>query len=308
MSHFLAKGKNVRSRKRCSSPVQRIQRTKPIVLLPQASGTFLSGENGTPRCTRPNASVTVEAAVVLPVLACLFVFLLFFFRVMQIQLCVQGALEETGRKMSVYAHTVESGADEDDEEDSFRAQYLILAKGLFLARAKEDTGVWQFVTGGAAGVSFWESEFDGDDIFLRVSYQVKFPISMFGRKAFLLSQQSCFRKWTGWSGETETNGGTWVYVAENGTVYHRTSSCTYLDLSIRSVSLTEVGALRNGSAQKYKKCSACGGEANSFGNVYVTNYGDCYHTALGCSKIKRTVEMVRLSEVGGRRECSKCWK
>ena len=42
----------------------------------------------TPGCTCPSGSMTLEAAVVVPILACLFTFVLFFFRVMQVQLCV----------------------------------------------------------------------------------------------------------------------------------------------------------------------------------------------------------------------------
>ena len=33
-----------------------------------------------------------------------------------------------------------------------------------------------------------------------------------------------------------------------------------------------------------------------------------YHTDLNCSGIKRTIEMIRLSDVEGKGACSKCWK
>ena len=54
-----------------------------------------------PRCFCCEGSFTLEAAVIVPLLACLFVSLLFFFRIMQIELEVQKALDDTGRKLAV---------------------------------------------------------------------------------------------------------------------------------------------------------------------------------------------------------------
>lgn len=35
-------------------------------------------------------------------------------------------------------------------------------------------------------------------------------------------------------------------------------------------------------------------------------YGDCYHSTLGCSGLKRTIKAVRLKDVGRLRPCSRC--
>ena len=115
----------------------------------------------TPGCTCPSGSMTLEAAVVVPILACLFTFVLFFFRVMQVQLCVQDALEDTGRTLSVYA------AVKDSQEE----KYAVLAKSMFIAKAREDDNIRKFVTGNVFGITFSESSFEGNDICLRVHYQ-----------------------------------------------------------------------------------------------------------------------------------------
>ena len=81
-----------------------------------------------------------------------------------------------------------------------------------------------------------------------------------------------------------------MYIAETGKVYHKTPSCTYLNLTIKSVAEKTVGEYRN-----------------IFGKVYITSYGDCYHKSLKCSGMKRTIEMRRLSEVEEMGACSKCW-
>ena len=84
------------------------------------------------------------------------------------------------------------------------------------------------------------------------------------------------------------------------------ANITHLELSIRSVAEAEIAALRNENGEAYRKCMQCRYAENAFGRLYITNQGDCYHKDLGCSGIKRTVRMIRLSEVGTRRPCSRC--
>ena len=91
---------------------------------------------------------------------------------------------------------------------------------------------------------------------------------------------------------------------ETGLVYHKDYHCTHLDLSIRMASGEEVSSLRNESGGKYYACEHCGG--GSGGAVYITSYGDRYHSSLSCSGLKRTVYAVPLSEAVGKGACSKC--
>ena len=123
---------------------------------------------------------------------------------------------------------------------------------------------------------------------------------------FAMEQRADCRKWTGWSAAEGSDEDQWVYVTQTGTVYHREYSCTHLELSIRSVAEAEIAALRNENGEAYRKCMQCRYAENAFGRLYITNQGDCYHKDLGCSGIKRTVRMIRLSEVGTRRPCSRC--
>ncbi len=121
-----------------------------------------------------------------------------------------------------------------------------------------------------------------------------------------MEQRADCRKWTGWSVAEGSDEDQWVYVTQTGTVYHREYTCTHLELSIRSVAEAEIAALRNENGEAYRKCMQCRYAENAFGRLYITNQGDCYHKDLGCSGIKRTVRMIRLSEVGTRRPCSRC--
>jgi hypothetical protein len=253
----------------------------------------------TPGCACLTGSMTLEAAVIVPALACLFAFVLFFFRMMQVELSVQNALEDTGRTLAVYA------AVKDCEEE----EYKVLAKSIFLTKVQQEENIRKYVTGNALGIIFSESSFSGNDICLKAHYQMKFPVGLLGKKAFWMSQQTIYRKWTGWRDESGiSDEDRFVYIAEQGTVYHKTSACTYLNLSIQSIDQVKVAEYRNESGEKYHQCKYCADKINKFEKVYITNYGNKYHTVLNCSGIKRTIEMVRLSEVEGKGACSKCWQ
>ena len=98
----------------------------------------------------------------------------------------------------------------------------------------------------------------------------------------------------------------YVYITPEGEAYHLSTDCNYLKLSIESVKYSELAALRNDSDHKYYPCSICAEENTSCDNVYITSYGEYFHTDLNCLGLKRTIYMVPLSEVGNRHLCSKC--
>lgn len=232
----------------------------------------------------------------MPVLACFFVSVLFFFRIMQIQLEVQRALDDTGRKLAVCATTVSSDG----------AALPGMAEALLLREMADRTEAETYITGGKFGISLIGSDFSGEEITLRAAYHIRLPIRIFWLWDFAMEQRADCRKWTGWSAAEGSDEDQWVYVTQTGTVYHREYSCTHLELSIRSVAEAEIAALRNENGEAYRKCMQCRYAENAFGRLYITNQGDCYHKDLGCSGIKRTVRMIRLSEVGTRRSCSRC--
>ena len=89
-------------------------------------------------------------------------------------------------------------------------------------------------------------------------------------------------------------------------VYHKDIHCTHLDLSIHAASASDLTKLRNENGGKYHACEKCVHGGNASKNVYITNQGDKYHTSLTCSGLKRTVYTARISEVPGKRACSKC--
>ena len=94
-------------------------------------------------------------------------------------------------------------------------------------------------------------------------------------------------------------------VTENGEVYHTFSDCTHIDLSISAVGISAVGNLRNENGGRYSACEKCPDE-NGTDTVYITQYGDRYHSSLSCSGLKRSVRLVEISKAEGLSECERC--
>lgn len=244
-------------------------------------------------------SFTLEMVVIMPLFICFMVLFLFLFRVLQVQECMEEALLYTSRTLAVACYE-ESAEKQKTEAELLAKAHLTLVSGL-----KESNCPMSFVEGGNLGISLLSSELTGDDIVLRASYKMKLPVTVFGKCSYNFMQCVQSRKWIG---DTTLGNGSgdekWVYITPNGRVYHLRRTCSYLDLSIQAVNRASVGAMRNASGGKYKRCESCGGAGS--GMVYVTDYGDRYHSSLSCSGLKRTVYMVKISEVGGRGVCSKC--
>ena len=202
----------------------------------------------TPPCLWLEGSFTLEAAVILPVMALFFVMILMFFRVMQVQMDVQKALDDTGRKLAVMAA--------QEGEDHEKIVGMAAANVLFKKNIKKSDNINHYVVNKVAGINLLKSKFTEDKIYLVASYGVKMPVWLPGKPYLKIRQHVICRKWTGW---VEDNGNMeiWVYVAEKGSVYHTSRECTYLKLSISAVNYTDIKNKRNKYGEKYRECEVC---------------------------------------------------
>lgn len=112
--------------------------------------------------------------------------------------------------------------------------------------------------------------------------------------------------WNGYEMEQEhtLEGEPYVYITENGTVYHTTRSCSHLTLSIETVLRSNLETMRNADGGRYYACERCGGGDGM--NVYVTGEGNRFHGSISCSGLRRSVRAVPFSEVGVLPACSRC--
>ena len=117
------------------------------------------------------------------------------------------------------------------------------------------------------------------------------------------------RSWNGKTHEHHTESAAsekMVYVTQTGTVYHKDLGCSYLNLSVTHMSSAGLASARNSGGARYQPCELCVKSGIPDPLVYVTRQGDRYHNNPDCSGLKRSVRMVKESEVRGMRACSRC--
>ena len=186
---------------------------------------------------------------------------------------------------------------------------MLLSEAIvFFEKQLEETKCpYKYIKNGRMGISLLQSDVGGSDVIVRASYRMKLPVRMFPIRDYQMMQCVRSRKWVGdidIENVQENDDNCWVYITLTGNSYHKSRSCRYLDLSIRAIPYSEVKSERNASGGKYARCESCKGNG---GTVYITDYGNRYHSSLSCPGLKRTIQMVHLSEVGERHPCQKCY-
>lgn len=249
-----------------------------------------------PPCIRMEASYMVELAVVLPFFAGFMVVLLFFFQMLVVQQEIGNALLATGRELSVLYC--------EEEENSGE---VLMAKALLLKNLEENSVTEQFVKGGKMGIWLGNSQFSGEYINLQADYRIGLPIGLFGSEGIHFTQRLKCRKWIGNQRNLESSQEEIVYITPSGEVYHRNRNCSFIQVSVSCIKGSEVENLRNRKGGKYYACLQCMKNKNPHNMmVYVTAYGDCFHSGRNCNSIKRRVFAVHLTKVKNRSACSKC--
>ena len=115
--------------------------------------------------------------------------------------------------------------------------------------------------------------------------------------------------WNGYAVEGESTGleqEQLVYITENSEVYHLTTSCTHLRLSVRAVDFSGLDSERNNGGGKYYPCEVCA-RGDTPDTVYICSEGDRYHFRSDCYTLTRSYTAVPLSEIEDtHRPCSGC--
>ncbi len=231
--------------------------------------------NGETSLASRRGSITAEAALAVPLFLMFFASFLGLFKIMHTQIEKQYEIDAAIQKAAVF-----SGIFSDDEKPVFEP-------GL---------------SPGGYGIKI-----EDDEISVSVPFYEKTLFSLPFSSGVGFGESVCRRVWSGrvvTEGEAENTDEIYVFVAENGTVYHRSEGCTHLRLSISPVSSSDVGEARNENGGKYYPCEKCGGNGET---VFIAKEGNRYHSSMDCSGLKRSYERVLLSETD-LPACSRCGK
>lgn len=267
-------------------------------------------------------SMTLEAAVAVPLFLFFMVNILFLFDAVRLQSGLQAALQQAGEQICEAAYYTRFGEGKTPGEGSAdpgggQAVSAILSETYVRGKVISYLGdsFWKHscVVGGRAGLSLAGSSImtRGGRVELTVTYRVRPFIRLLGSPDFTAQARYCGHAWVGWeSGEGMAEsggdpGGNSAYVTRWGEVYHTDPGCIYLNPQIRMVPASSVDACRSGDNSKYYPCETCRPEKSGY--VYITKEGNRYHSDPGCGGIVRHVTTLGQEAAQSRyRPCPKC--
>lgn len=278
------------------------------------------------------ASLTLEASLVIPLFLFFMLAFLYFLQIFMVQEQIQSAITRMGLDLAKLSYIYQDFTSEEDANNFDHTIFPIgsemgllefidssLHGSILKMYAKNyldtDGLVGSCIKDGYEGISFYHSKVMDEEecIDIIASYRIRIPIKLIPINDLDMVQRVRLRGWTGnqvapaYSLEEEGDSDdTIVYITKSGSVYHKIRECSHITLSVRSV-VGIPSSLRNDNGAKYYPCEkCCKGELDVTNTYYITSDGTRFHTSNDCSKIKRTVLEIPLSEVSGRTPCKRC--
>lgn len=272
---------------------------------------------------RPKGSITVEAALVLPILIFTLLSFFYYFAQIRFEMVMQASFTNAGTTAALVYGIEEQGEETLDEFAGTEISALLsgtgakLVKGVALSSyiyTTNASAISPFITvttggGGIKNFSLLASAYDSEKSSGTMSVRYRFTLPWVG-KAFSgqISLQSGY--FHAWVGRSMQDAVTYVYMTPNGSVYHLSLECTYLTKRIQSVSLSTAKTTKNAYGVYYTACSICCQSGVSTGStVYITTYGTKYHCDVNCTAITHDIKKITLEEAQESYPlCSKCEK
>ena len=283
------------------------------------------------------ASLTVEAALVLPLFLFAMYLLILPLRMMdtarEMQQICESVCQDTVQLLYLKSLTKKDGPDAGGDEGTDGSGRSGEVRPADVEETVTDLRLEGALTGNAVGMaaaaqarakvkdgyvvhllSLRSSILgDGETVRLTLDYDYRLPFSVFGLGSIHQSVTAVRRAWTGRtegglmpaSGESGTEDSETVYVGKNSTRYHSSPSCHYLSNDLTAVSYESVSGERNSSGSKYHPCSRCA-KGVTGGTVYISPSGTSFHTTESCSAITAYGRPVPKSEVAHLGPCSYC--
>lgn len=250
-------------------------------------------------------SITVEAAIVIPLFLLTVISLMKFIVTIQFQNNLYTVLFDTANEIGKEAYIYG-----EEELSGILTESRIISK-MYKGNVREYIN-HSVVKNGMAGMDFSGTNMDyekEDGIFVRAGYQIEFGGLIGAKGKMTFSQGIFFRPWTGKTIVDAANTTQIVYITEKGTVYHTNRDCTHLRLSKSKATYGEIGDKRNQNGARYKPCELCAeAELQKESTVYITKEGNRYHISEKCSGLKRTIYEIPMEKAGDKKLCARCRK
>lgn len=258
-------------------------------------------------------SLTLEAALVMPLFIAAIVSLMFFIQVIQLQIHIQKSLYNQALKVAGYACYTNLAELSDTAESILSAEYI---KYQVINETGKEYLDNSCIAGGSSGIhANLTQEAEDGIIDAALEYTVSPPFNILGLRGMTFVSRARCHTWTGSTcqdtGKNPTEDDDVVYMAQKGEVYHLYRDCTYLTNQISSTSAVQVVNIRNDSGAKYYPCSVCCRDNIPAGDeeVYYTLYGTRYHSDIFCNNLYCNIYTINKETAQEQyRLCSKCAK
>lgn len=250
-----------------------------------------------------SGSMTVEAALVLPLFLFFATALLAPLQWLDTQRKVQVTTEYFCEKLSQYAYIKEVWGEEtsDDILGLDIEEFSGAASGLLLK------GKVNKITDGVK-VKTSEVPDSENNVCFELEFEKEVPYFSSIIPDVTVCAAAKRRCWTGFDGklredheeDREDAEDPIVYVGANMGRYHLRRDCHYISNEYESVLVSEL------HGKKITPCSVCAKNCKETDTVYITTSGEHYHKTKSCSAMAAYVRAVPLSEVEHLGACSYC--
>lgn len=260
-------------------------------------------------------SLTIEAALVVPVFLFAILNLYSMMEIYEIQMYMQAALHQTAKEMAVEGYAYKQIAQAKNGltlplQVTFSETYVRGKVNQIVTKEKLDSSI---IKNGRKGISYSFSKImEKDRIELVALYKIAPRFTLVPFSDVYTFSQAKVRAFTGYDPSMEGKGTNeeeiYVFVTETGTAYHMDRGCSYLKLSISLIAKEDLAIARNQDGSKYKACRYCKAQGRGGTLFLITNQGNKYHTSVSCTGLKRTIRTIPLSKASGYHSCSRCGK
>lgn len=269
--------------------------------------------------TSLKASLTVEAALSLPIVLFAAVLLMMPMKIMDTHRKMQAVAETVCADVSKYAYTgdkVKDGVDKIDRTGIIGTIVSYVESGSIgvytASKAKKaaDDNYLKNVSGLRTRCFI-----DDDVVTIVLDYKYSLPfVSFFGLGGLSQTAVSSRRGWVGLDGalggdkDGDDDDDEWVWIGANSTRYHLTPDCHYLSNVFISATVDASGKSAYSGGRKYTPCDRCGKNAKPGQSVFVLKAGGKFHTTKDCNSLAAYVKKVKKSSVEYLGPCSYCGK
>ena len=269
-------------------------------------------------------AITVEAAIVVPLVVAAFVLLIQIMVFMNLQLRIQTALYHQAVKAAGYSYLADSVenylAGDIDTEDYAVVMSIIqngitevIVKHMVEGELGEEFFQLPWIKNGSNGLNIiFSTGVRERELDIILQYELKTCFDIFGIGNIPMTARASLEKWSGVTKIKQDNDAAdeqdgVVYITKSGSVYHLYRTCTYLSVSLTRVRYSVTASQRNASGGKYYPCSFCvQGVPADDDYMYISKYGECYHADDKCRNIYHNIIEIKTEDIGTRALCSKC--